>query len=400
MIFAGTEAALHNRSFFSGADAVAAEALGSIEGIVGAVDEVIGGQTVVVSGYADAAGDGERPGCREHGSCRDGAAELFCTLHAVARGTTGQDDEEFLTAVAADEVIGPHDFDEAFGRFAEDYITGGVAEGVIDVFEVVEVDHDHSHRKLIALGAAELLLQHGENRLTVPQAGEPIPESLFLESFLSVACCPGSKSEFGSGLGHRFLQLAVIFLEKTNAEPVKEKDEEKQEHDAEAAKARGLPVRRDHGDGKAFDRRIPEPTGLCLLEIELIVSGRQAVVENLIFSGLSPLRIGTEEAVTQPTGGAQRRNGELNLQIAGAWPDRHSLLEWDGCLVEAHLLDEGQEMFRLRIGARVDRGVPNQARQAEVVAMIRRGAGSGAEWCEDKGEDKEESEGEKKAREN
>ncbi|GEM_PF-6922774 len=50
-----------------------------------------------------------------------------------------QDDDEFLAAVSADDVFSPDNASEHFGNFAKNEVSSFVAEGVVEVFEVVHI---------------------------------------------------------------------------------------------------------------------------------------------------------------------------------------------------------------------------------------------------------------------
>jgi hypothetical protein len=94
-------------------------------------------------------------------------------------------------------------------------------------------------------------------------------------------------------------------------------------------------------------------------------------VENALVSGNFPVSVNTEETVTQLIVRARSWKRELNLQIPGTRPDRHSALEGEGLLVKSHLFNQGPEMTGLHLAARVDAEVPRSGSQPEMAALIR-----------------------------
>jgi hypothetical protein len=57
---------------------------------------------------------------------------------------------------------------------AEDLVADGVAVVVVDVLEVVDVDHQHADGVAVAAGAGDLLLAEAEEVAAVVEAGEPV----------------------------------------------------------------------------------------------------------------------------------------------------------------------------------------------------------------------------------
>ncbi len=57
-------------------------------------------------------------------------------------------------------------------------VAGLVAPGIVELLEVVDVDHHHTHRLLIAAGAAQLSLQRFFQVAPVEQPGQRVPDGL------------------------------------------------------------------------------------------------------------------------------------------------------------------------------------------------------------------------------
>ncbi len=128
--------------------------LGAVHGAGGVVHE--GGEVVpVLRADADAdagrdeelvSGEGERGGQRVENPARDrtGAAGVVRFL---------EQHRELVAAPAADGVVGPHTETKSLGHLAEQLVPGGVAEGVVEMLEPVEVEVEEHHRDAAA-GAA------------------------------------------------------------------------------------------------------------------------------------------------------------------------------------------------------------------------------------------------------
>jgi hypothetical protein len=96
----------------------------------------------------------------------DGRPQPFRDLLGFGPAGFGQENGELLAPVAAGDVEAPNTLDATLSRTPQDAISDQMAEGVIDLLEVVEVDHDH--RKL---ARAPLCLLH----LRLPVREEPAP---------------------------------------------------------------------------------------------------------------------------------------------------------------------------------------------------------------------------------
>ncbi len=85
-----------------------------------------------------------------------------------------EQDAEFVTAETSDQVGRPYDAAQAIGGDAQQCVARGMSEGVVDVFEVVEVDEEHRRHTVASLRpaqrAGESLVEDG----AVREAGERV----------------------------------------------------------------------------------------------------------------------------------------------------------------------------------------------------------------------------------
>src|SRR6476646_8899560 len=71
----------------------------------------------------------------------------------------GHDDHKFLAAITAGKVTAPAVLRQSNGECLQDFIAGLVTVGIIDPFEVVEVDHDDTNGIIFAGRAGKLTLE-------------------------------------------------------------------------------------------------------------------------------------------------------------------------------------------------------------------------------------------------
>lgn len=81
----------------------------------------------------------EVAGSGSQGSIGNPGAESGKEPQAIGPRLHGGDDEKFLAAHAADGVVLPEGFLEVGCQSAEDLVTGLMATGVIDLFEMIDI---------------------------------------------------------------------------------------------------------------------------------------------------------------------------------------------------------------------------------------------------------------------
>lgn len=129
-------------------DAIPAVTLRFVEGIVGGADQIsdieYGGRRK--NGSAEAGSDLELTAMSEDGLLGDRESHRFAACLDAGDVAAGEDDDEFLTTVAANPVIGANTSKQPSGDFFEDVVTGEVAMGVVDILKVVNVHHQNADR--------------------------------------------------------------------------------------------------------------------------------------------------------------------------------------------------------------------------------------------------------------
>ncbi len=86
----------------------------------------------------------------------------------------GQDQHEFLAAIAADHVARPQVGPDGLGDAAQDDVARGVAVGVVDGLEVVDVDEGDRQRALVASGALDLGEEGAQQGAPIDDAGQAV----------------------------------------------------------------------------------------------------------------------------------------------------------------------------------------------------------------------------------
>ena len=102
-----------------GDDAVAASALGLVEGVVGELEEKVDAIGGFLEG-GDADGDGKSAGSLRAGrSARlpEALADLLGAQGGLMQGTLGEDESKFFAAVAANHVFGAHATQKGLAEF-------------------------------------------------------------------------------------------------------------------------------------------------------------------------------------------------------------------------------------------------------------------------------------------
>src|SRR5262249_39759602 len=88
---------------------------------------------------------------------------------------------ELLAAVAGDDVLAAHRGREAAGDRLEDEVAGRVAEGVVDLLEVIDVAEEQRQRRFVAHTVGKLGAETVAQVSAVVEAGEPVAHRALIE---------------------------------------------------------------------------------------------------------------------------------------------------------------------------------------------------------------------------
>src|SRR5688572_22536049 len=172
--------------------AVLAGPFALVQRLVGVVQDLFGVLAVV---RIDRAADGDREAERLAVRAELLAAKLRdeAVGHEADPLATGsrEDDLELVAAEAGDgrrsrragdEVLGADRLRERLRHVLQDLVPDVVAEAVVDLLEVVDVDHDDPELPRLALGARDLLVEPLLEMGVVPEAGEAVLVGLFVKA--------------------------------------------------------------------------------------------------------------------------------------------------------------------------------------------------------------------------
>ncbi|HEY3833337.1 MAG TPA: hypothetical protein VGO03_13655 [Acidimicrobiia bacterium] len=138
-------------------DTVAAAAFRLEKRLIGARDDIV--EFVVTNGAAHAERDRERWHCAGVECEREAFADAFAHCDGVIVAAMRQDDDEFLAAVAGDQIVWADGVTQHSGEEAERSVAGGVPMHVIELLEVVEVGVGDCERGVGRAQLAYLILQ-------------------------------------------------------------------------------------------------------------------------------------------------------------------------------------------------------------------------------------------------
>jgi hypothetical protein len=176
-----------DRELLGAADVAAGEitaykvvrALGLIHRDVGAAQQPFEGLGVTGGARdADGAFGGQPQTVDEHRLAEPLGEVGSGTLHRIRVADVGQEHREFIPAEPDEQICLAGGEREALGDHAQQLVACGVTEGVVDLFEVVEVDQDEADVPAVDPGAIECFLTALEEQGAVGQAGEGVVPGL------------------------------------------------------------------------------------------------------------------------------------------------------------------------------------------------------------------------------
>ena len=100
------------------------------------------------------------------------------------KGGFRQQEDELLTAVAPNDVRSPRVLAEAGGQRPEHLIAGGVTVGIVDLFEMIQIEHQCRERPVETHRALKLAFAELEESAAVQQAGQLITVTAICSTWL------------------------------------------------------------------------------------------------------------------------------------------------------------------------------------------------------------------------
>ena len=85
-----------------------------------------------------------------------------------------EDDRELVAAEAGEEVGRAEGLAHGAAELGEDDVADGVPEAVVDLLEIVDIEHEQRERQRVDAGALDLLRQLTAEVALVPDAGEVV----------------------------------------------------------------------------------------------------------------------------------------------------------------------------------------------------------------------------------
>ena len=155
--------------------ATAAGDLGFVHGGVGVVEEA-GAICGVVweEAETDAGGNADLE-FSDFDRGGQGGEHFLAAMLGLFRGlAVGDEDDELVAADAGEEVGGADEALELAGDVDEDGVAAGVAEGIVDALEVVDVDHADGELALVAAGAVDGGGEFFGEQNAIGEAGEVV----------------------------------------------------------------------------------------------------------------------------------------------------------------------------------------------------------------------------------
>ncbi len=156
-------------------ETLAARDLGLVQGLVGVAQQEVGaGLGAGVDGHAHAGRHLHHFSFAQVVAFQRGHQALQHGGDGVAFAKFGQQQHEFIAAQARHVLAVLGQLVQAAGHLLEQGVTHGLAQAVVDVLEVVEVEQAHGQPVMAVAGARDLVLEAGRQRGAVGQAGEDV----------------------------------------------------------------------------------------------------------------------------------------------------------------------------------------------------------------------------------
>ena len=192
------------------------------------------------------------------GAAADGLHHAVGQFGGMVAGGVPRDDEELLATPAHQVVVVAEAVVQALRHLHQHRIAGGVAVFVVDLLEVVDVDHEEqqiSLRRVAAFGVGGVValqaLRHvgldvGGEVAPVAQAGERVGEAGFLQCLRLFTQCDRDILQFPRARGDVLLQLVLAPAQPARALMDQRVQQHEQQCQCSQPRPPGLPPGRIH----------------------------------------------------------------------------------------------------------------------------------------------------------
>ncbi|HEY3726388.1 MAG TPA: hypothetical protein VGL51_04385 [Solirubrobacteraceae bacterium] len=156
-------------------------ALGLVHRHVGALDQQLGSVSVFGEHrHPDRALHGQRQRLDVDRTLQRGPDPLYQRRHVLWLGQVAEQQGELVAAQAGDRVRGPDGTTKPDSDLGQQLVAGGVAEGVVDLLEAVEVHQHHGQPGQVALGLCDGVLDALLEQDPVGKPGQRVVQRLVL----------------------------------------------------------------------------------------------------------------------------------------------------------------------------------------------------------------------------
>ncbi len=121
----------------------------------------------------------------------------------------GQQDREFLSAVAAYHINLAQLLVKERRNLAQDFVSQQVAELIVQPLELIDVGHDHGHAGSVAAGTLDFFQDPQFEEAAVEDSGQSIEVGQLLDALDVVRVLDGG----GANVGDRFERLQFALAE-------------------------------------------------------------------------------------------------------------------------------------------------------------------------------------------
>jgi hypothetical protein len=182
---------------------VATRALGTIESIVGKLEEEI----TLVSGFLEG---GYANRHRQNTGNFAGSLKVqllepgtyfFPADGSLLQRAFGQDESEFFASVSACQVFASDGPKQNVADKAEGFVTRWMSEGIVVALEVIEIQHHYRERPPSTASSVDLAFKEFLHITAVVQSGEGVADRLQSEGLAQVKVGDGESDVFGNGGG-------------------------------------------------------------------------------------------------------------------------------------------------------------------------------------------------------